>query len=133
VPTNERDGRYGPRLDLAEYERRLIGLHGAAAAKPSSRKRWQLDRAELELRIDYRLGLAFPAGRRDELWRAQTRVRARWWLLVVQNLASGLSRRLGVTEPPGGRFVQKEFATVLDPDDLEAFLGDGMRDGGLRT
>jgi hypothetical protein len=125
MPIRAEAGRYGPRLDLDDYERRLISLHAAVPAKLSKLEQQRLDRAELDLRIDYRLGIEFPADRRDTLWRAQRRVRGRWVWLAVQAVATRIwpgSSALRAFDP---RSIPKEFAKVLDEEDLAAFLGHG--------
>lgn len=117
--------RHGHRLDLAEYERRLRDLYASSPAKPSRQERRGLDRAEFELRIDYRLGAAFPSARREALWAAQMRVRERWWRPLLLQLTTSLARKVGGARRSGRpRFIEAEFARVLDQDELEAFLGD---------
>ena len=118
-------GRYGERLSLDEYERRLTALYGAAPAKPTADERYRLERAELDLVIDYRLGTAYPAERRDALWMTQKRVRGRWGWLLLGHVASKLlparATEAGTTIPG---FMRREYEKVLDPEDLEQFLGD---------
>jgi hypothetical protein len=85
-----------------------------------------LDRAELDLLIDRRLGTAFPRDRRQALWTVQREVR-RWWpYLILSHLISKLTRHQAVVRrgPPG--FMRRLYAKVLDEEDLDRFLGDRM-------
>ncbi len=120
-------GRYGARLSLDEYERRLVALQSNAPPSPSRAERARLGRAELDLFIDYRLGTAFPGDRRQALWAAQREVRRQWpFVLVGHLLRRLLPNRQSVVRlgPPG--FMRRLYARILDEEDLDQFLGDGI-------
>ena len=122
--------RHGHRLGLEEYERRIIALYSEASPKPSREERRRLERTELDLTIDYRLGTAFPSDRRDALFAVQSRVRRQWLRLLLRDLGGRLLPRSAVRVAPGiPGFMAAEYRKVLDQDELMSFLGDRVEDG----
>lgn len=121
--------RYGRRLELDEYERRLVALYAAAPAKPSKEHRRHRARTELDLRVDYLLGTEFPVLRRDALWRAHERIRRNWGELFAHYLVNAIRARLNVGRPTQAGFIPRELARVLDDEDVAAFLDDARRYG----
>lgn len=121
-------GRYGVLLGLDEYERRLIALQTSTPSSPSRVERAGLERAELDLFIDRRLGTAFPRDRRQALWAVHREVR-RWWprLLLSHLLSRFVWRPRAVVQPGSPGFMRRMYAKVLDEEDLDRFLGDGTR------
>jgi hypothetical protein len=116
---------HGPRLSTAEYERRLVALYSGRPAMPSLDEQEFLRRQELEFAIDHRLGTGFPADRRDAMWAVAQRVEKHRLAFGLKRLVSGLAHR---ALPAGARGLvrrlRSEYAAVLSPDELEAFLGD---------
>jgi hypothetical protein len=114
----ETDLGHGLRLSTREYEKRIVALHQSAPGDETVR------RGELDLAIDHRLGCAFPAERREALWRIQqeverTRMRVvgDWVLNLI--LPGWLNRRVNKL----GSYVLDQYAKVLSPVELEAFFG----------
>jgi hypothetical protein len=123
-------GPYGARLSLDEYERRLVALQSRAPSRPSRAERARLDRAELDLFIDRRLGTAFPGDRRQALWAVQREVRRQWPRLLLGHLLSRLlPKPQSVVRPGPPGFMRRLYAKILDDEDLDRFLGDSMRGG----
>lgn len=64
-------GDFGPRLSGEEYERRVVALYSGAPPLPDENQDRALRRQELDLQIDHRLGVDFPADRRAQLFEVQ--------------------------------------------------------------
>jgi hypothetical protein len=116
---------HGPRLSGREYDRRVVLLHRAQPSRRSKDEERELRRRELDLMIDYRLGRDFPAARRKAMWDVAERVERRRPMLLVRHFL----RRLWPTGLERGAaklsdFMIDEYAKVLTPDELGAFLGD---------
>jgi len=108
---------YGERLTRAEYERRVIALHTeahSAAGLDEASKR----RADLNLLIDFHLGVEFPTSRRSALWGAQDALQShRGWHLVLGLIAH--------PRDPMATMAKKQvraFAEVLNKQELKALL-----------
>lgn len=116
---------HGPRLSGREYDRRIVRLHEAQSERPSREEDRELRRRELDLKIDHRLGRDFPSERREALWDVAQRVERRRPLLLARHLLRrlwpmGLER--GAADLAD--YMIDEYAKVLTPQELEAFLGD---------
>lgn len=123
---------HGPRISAEEYEQRIIDLHSTHSPTSRAQER-EVQRKELDLAIDHRLGTHFPAERRDALWAAQERIdkkrlRLMFKYLFRRFLARGLAREAqGVA-----RELVQEYGRVLSPAELEDFLGrEEVRDPAL--
>lgn len=113
-------GRHGPRLSRREYERGIIALHEQPGLSGA-----QIRRAELELAIDHRLGTAFPADRREALWRIQQRLPDGPLGLIASWVTGWLSRPwLERRTARTARHLVASWATVLDAQELRDFLGE---------
>lgn len=116
---------YGARLTRREYELAVVDLHGNAQKAKSAPERELIQRRELDLTIDYRLGTEFPKDRREKLWQAQQKIEKR----RLKNLAA---RAAGAIAPGWlyrqtnwlARFVVGEYAKVLTASELGAFFGE---------
>lgn len=109
---------YGSRLSREEYQRRIVALAAHGPDMPS-REAWRRQqRAEFDLRIDYRLGIAFPSERRDRLWAQHRRFdRRRLWCLLQGALMPG-------DEPSAAlaRGLLRAYASELDIDELRVYF-----------
>lgn len=113
---------HGRRLTQREYEQAIVDLHTAA---PDRSGEARTRRRELDLTIDHRLGVDFPAERREALWRIQQRVEARrarlaaWWLvsLIAPRLLNRRASRVS-------SFVLDEYAKALTPEEMQAYFGE---------
>lgn len=116
---------HGPRLSGTEYDRRIVRLHEEQSPQPSKAEDRVLRRRELDLKIDHRLGRDFPSERREALWNVAQRVERRRPLLLARHLLRrlwpmGLER--GAADLAD--YMIDEYAKVLTPQELAAFLGD---------
>lgn len=112
---------YGKKLDDHTYQQRALAL-AEQAGIATARQRAMLRRDELDLTIDHRLGIDFPADRRESLWRAQQHIH-RWHLPV---LAWGLIRKgLGSRLPPDTwlyRLVLRAYSQALSSAELSVMV-----------
>ena len=82
-------------------------------------------RAELNLTIDYRLGIAFPSARRDALWKIQERIEKRRFQLVLLHLIPVFKRRRDERGASRlARLLIQEFARVLTQAELTAYFSE---------
>jgi hypothetical protein len=124
---------YGPRLTGEEYDRRIVALHSGLPAIPSREQDRQVRRAALDLAVDHRLGRDFPRDRRNALWAVQDRLDRKRAKLMAAYL---LKRLFGQSLAPQARglagYVVDQYATVLNPSELESFFGaEEVRSPGL--
>lgn len=109
---------HGVKLSAEEYERRIVALYADGPAMRGREEELRLRRAEFELAIDHRLGVAFPAERRDRLWAAQQRVdRRRAWYLF-----KGLFARSGDPSEPITRALIDACVSELDTTELRDYF-----------
>lgn len=112
------------RLTLSEYEKRLVALYSDLPRRPTREQERQASRAELDLVIDYRLGVDFPRDRREAIWRIQNRIRRRGIVFLARHLLSRLLHGIiGGRSFDMTRFIEAEYAQVLDERELRRFLG----------
>lgn len=110
---------HGPTLSRREFERRIVALHRNAPEKPLPDEETSLERAELDLLIDYRLGTQFPGQRREQLWQLKqqhhsSRLQSLLFVfsqVLVQLNATRIANRL-----------LREYRKVLTPAEFEAFF-----------
>lgn len=125
---DQRDAsEHGPRLSGPEYDRRIVALHSGLPPRLGRNQQTELRRVELELSIDYRLGVDFPADRRDQLWAVAQRIERRRLRLIFRYLMRRLrphGTEMGAADMAG--YLVQEYSRVLNETELEAFLGDEM-------
>lgn len=125
---------HGRRLSGEEYDRQVIALHRHASLMPTKKEDAVIRRRELDLAIDYRLGVEFPQERREALWAAMQQVeKGRLWLALKYGLRTLFSRG---RVPKGLRkeanalvgTMMEACAGVLNERELTSFfeLEDGM-------
>jgi len=115
--------QYGPRLTGAEYERKLLSLHGSLPALPSPEQDREVRRQELELAIDYRLGRDFPAERRSALWAVQERIEEKRLRLGLTYFLRRLAAKLLFRDAHSlAAYAVEEYGRVLSPEELRCFL-----------
>lgn len=115
---------FGERLTRQEYQRRSLALHRSSEAIPSFAEERVRRRAEFELNIDHRLGIAFPAERREALWQVQRKLdRRRGWHLVFGALTRPSDPSAVMT-----RALIRGFSTVLNSNELRALVGLSLED-----
>ena len=86
-------------------------------------------RAELNLAIDYRLGVDFPALRREALWRIQQRIEQKRLRLLANSILARVFpwwRHVRVNGLIG--YMMREYEQVLNPAELRAFLPSAFED-----
>lgn len=115
---------HGPRLSLAEYERRLIALHTGHAQPPTPDQDRERLRAQLDLDIDFRLGTRFPADRREAMWAVRQRVERQRVRLLLSHVVRKIWPRLLARGATGlADTMAESYAEVLSPAELQRFLG----------
>lgn len=117
---------HGRRLTRQEYERAVVQMFreaGGIGDTPEERR--ELRHRELDLTIDYRLGVDFPRGRRDALWRVQEEIERRRVRLLAKSLIVRLLPRLMGERRAAAlaRQLLSEYAQVLSPEEIQALLG----------
>lgn len=117
---------HGRKLTRHEYERAVVQLFqeaGGIGNTPEERR--ELRHRELDLAIDYRLGMDFPRTRRDALWQVQEGIERRRVRMLAKSLAVRvLPRLLGERRAAGlARQLMAEYAQVLSPEEMLALLG----------
>lgn len=116
---------YGTCLTRREYEAAVVNLHGKAETAGSEIERESIERQELDLTIDYRLGKDFPNDRRQQLWQVQKKIQKR----RLKNLTA---RAMGLVSPKWlysqsnwmARMIASEYANVLNARELAAYFGE---------
>lgn len=117
------DSGYGPRLSDVEYQRRVVELHSGHVAGASDEVEREIRRRELNLKIDHRLGCAFPPERRDALWQVQERIEKKRLSLAFRHLMRSIFHKLLVQDSRQlAQFAADEFGSVLSQEELSRFL-----------
>lgn len=110
---------HGPKLSSEQYQRCILALYEDMPPAPDRRQQTKLARRELDLLIDYKLGIDFPADRRGRLWDIHDRYRKRF----LGNLLLLFSRTL--REYRMGWLVSrmlKAYREVLSEDEFVALF-----------
>lgn len=110
---------HGPCITLEEYEERIIKLHDRIILSKDDEE--FIEKGELSITVDYRLGICFPYDRRDDLWDAQQRIAKRTdrlFLLILLKLV-GFNKL--------GKIVIEEYSKVLTPDEMVDYFGDDLK------
>jgi hypothetical protein len=119
-----KDLGHGPRLSAAEHRARVKRLHASLPDLPTKAQDREVRRRELDLAIDHRLGIDFPAARRDALRAIQERLERRRLRLVLtlwlRRLLPG--RRERDVDGLAAHAIDA-YASALSRDELESFLG----------
>lgn len=116
---------HGRRLTRNEYQKAIVALHSRVPPLPSGDRDTGVRKAELNLAIDYRLGVDFPPDRREALWKVQQHIEKRRVRLALWHLLPRFSgRRVEQDANLLASHVARYFANVLSRDELAAFLGD---------
>lgn len=110
--------KHGIRLTRREFEDAIANLYQREADEEA------IQRRELDLTIEYRLGTQFPADRREQLWQVHQRIEkyrlrlaAKWLAGVV---VAKWRRRQGTRM---AQVVINEYAKVLTPEELIMYFG----------
>lgn len=109
---------HGPRLTQAEYERRILALNASGPAMPTRAQEDALRQGEMDLLIDYQLGIDFPQDRRARVLEEHRKLRRRFaWRLLASVLTHPLN-------PSGGlaRAQVRSFSRFLDDAELAALF-----------
>ncbi|ENW89581.1 MULTISPECIES: hypothetical protein [Acinetobacter] len=108
---------HGRKLTQEEYEyfiTKLIEEHGDINSEVFVRK-------ELELTIDYRLGVDFPKDRREALWLVHQKIEKKRKRMLVRSLIVNLLPHL-MGHHIASRFINymlKEYSHVLSNDEMK--------------
>lgn len=114
---------FGRKLSGEEYERRVVELYSGAPPLPDDNQDRALRRRELDLQIDHRLGVDFPAGRRERLFEVQCGLDQ---VGPVSLLRYALGRLMPSFLVRHARFLADDtvraYAQVLSEEELRQFL-----------
>lgn len=114
---------HGPRLTDEEYDKKIIGLHSSLPAAATREQDRVVRRKELEFAVDHRLGINFPADRREALWTIQERVERKRLRLAFTYFLRKIFTRWFVRDVRKlTGFLVDEYAKVLTKDELESFF-----------
>lgn len=109
---------FGARLTQSEYEDRIFALYSAGPPMPTFEQMAKRSQVELELLIDYHLGIEFPVARRQALWQAKRKFESRrGWYLILGVLTNPADPGAGPA-----RGLARSLSKVLSFDELRAFL-----------
>lgn len=118
---------FGVRLTQADYERRIASLYKSYPPMPTDEQEIERSYSELQILVDYRLGMDFPVDRRRQLWQAKRRLDKHFLLVLLWGFltrpwdpATGLMGVYG-----------RAFAGVLKPDEVRVFFDVNEEDSKL--
>ncbi|TAL26937.1 MAG: hypothetical protein EPN97_18395 [Alphaproteobacteria bacterium] len=124
--------RHGRRLTDAEYEKKIVALYTGASPIPGKAEEIRLRKAELNLQIDHKLGVDFPAARREEMWKTAEAVEkgrlTTAFKIVMLYVFKGKADEKHMDGSPADadhltRYLVKKYSAVLDDEELTQFLG----------
>ena len=118
---------FGVRLTQADYEQRIGLLYKNYPPMPTDEQEIERSYSELQILIDYRLGIDFPVDRRRQLWQAKRRLDKHFLLVLLRGF---LTRPW---DPATGLFgvYGRAFASVLKPDEVRVFFDVNEEDSKL--
>lgn len=112
------DSKNGIRVTRREFEDAIANLYLCEIDEAA------IQRRELDLTIDYRLGTGFPDDRREQLWQVRQHIEKYRLRMAVKWLAKAVAakwrRRRGAQM---AQVVIDEYAKVLTPDELIMYFG----------
>lgn len=112
---------HGRRLTHREYERAVVDLYTQDGA--SNIDQSELRRRELNLTIDYRLGVDFPVSRREELWIIQQEIESKRLRLLAKSIIVRFLPFLARHRSNSiAGFVLKKYEQVLSPEEMKVFF-----------
>lgn len=113
------DSSYGRRLSRAEYIAAAVRIRSEYPPIVKRAQQREIMRRELDLAIDYRLGVDFPSGRREALWRSHRRLDS----LILARLAFGFI--MNPRDPASYllRTQAKAYSGVLSVTEASLMLG----------
>ena len=111
--------KYGRRLTDEEYEKAIVAIQNELPSTTTKDQESTVRRSELNLAIDHRLGVNFPADRREALWAIQERLEKRRMFLALLRL---FPRRLEQASSHLADYLVREYSTVLTPSEVREFF-----------
>jgi hypothetical protein len=83
-----------------------------------------IERKELELTIDYRLGINFPKERRDKLWLVHKKIENKRKYILANSLITNLLTHIIGDYKVSKliRYMLKEYSQVLSTDEMNDFF-----------
>lgn len=124
--------RHGKRLTLKEYEHAIVSLYEGQPPMPSKVQETATRKAELNLNIDYRLGVDFPAERREQMWHAAQQTEKSRLSMAFSIIKSYIARGRGHEKHMDGsekdadvltQQVMKHYSKVLDKEEMHQYFG----------
>jgi len=115
---------HGRRLTREEYDRAIVALYESVQDQGIVRPAdTGLRRAELDLNIDLRLGVDFPADRRERMWGIQQRIEERRIRLLARSLFGRMLPWVRRTRVDGlVEALLSEYSQVLTGEEMRAYF-----------
>jgi hypothetical protein len=122
----EEFNKYGRRLTGREYEKAVIALYTGMNPSPSDREFMEIRRKEINLQIDHKLGVDFPAEKREAVWDVVARLeKKRIGMALGVMVRQALGRKVDINAELAK--VVDEMITktgkILDKEDMVRFFG----------
>ena len=112
---------HGVCLTGEEYDQQIVELYSGQDPVPTKEQDAYNRKQELELAIDYRLGVDFPRDRRESLWKIQERVEnRRKWLILLHIVKFTFGADLLAD------YLVKEYAKELAESEMLKFFGEEL-------
>lgn len=116
---------YGPRLTDEQYDKSLVDLHKDLPPVISQKLQQQISQQELNLAIDYRLGLGFPSQKREAMWSVKQRVERRLLWMMTKYLLRRFFAKSLVRDARGfAGYLVDAYRKVLTDEELKQFFGE---------
>lgn len=124
--------RHGKRLTGAQYDSAIVALYTGQPEMPSKAQETATRKAELNLTIDFRLGVDFPPERREQMWQAAQQVEKSRLSMAFNIIKSYILRGRGDEKHMDGsekdadvltQQVMKHYSKVLDREEMRQYFG----------
>lgn len=121
---------HGKTLTKHKFQKSMIRLQYELPVNPTKEDMANLQRKELDLTIDYRLGQNYPSDKRDQLWKISKDVERRRGRLVVYWMLYRVfqfflfkwvfdKKAMSLID-----FLYKSFNEVLTDEEMTIYFGD---------
>ncbi len=120
---------HGRRLSEDEYQRSIVSLYSDIQTNNPRDQQQLIRRKELDLTIDFRLGVDFPQERREALWSVQQSIEKRRIFLMAGWLLRKLfSNLLNQQSKSMADYIVNQYSKVLTSSEMCAFFGEDFQD-----
>ncbi len=116
---------YGKKLTGEEYDREVIRLHVELPPVPIQKVEYKTECSEMDLWIDYKLGVDFPEEKRVKLWEIQKEVKRKLYRLIPKYYFLKLFRKcIDKDINDLTKYLYREFKTVLTQEEFNEYFRD---------